>query len=227
MGTSQAIAMESNHHMYYVIASKNLERGQKFQMEIETREERYWQFESLEIERYGRPDPDYVPIENAKRIELLEKRCEHLTQAVVFAAMAAEAFINYYAVRKGSSSQLEKYFDNLTPMQKWLIVPAYYNGGSQLDPGKRPLQDLDYLVKLRNNLVHAKPQVSVKLDDQGFQRTSDWRDFYGPSVEEATRCVNAVRDLVTALNTIDNAVQTDWLEEPRFQKQYFVFPGKI
>ncbi len=227
MSDRQTIVVESNHHVYYVIARNNLERGKEIRTTIDRNEEQYWQFEKVHIEHYGRPDPEFIPTENARRIELLEKQCEHLTQAVVFAAMAAEAFINYYAVRKGTPSHFKKYFDNLTPMQKWLIIPAYFNSGSQLDPGKKPLQDLDYLVKIRNSLIHAKPETAIVLDDQRFHSTSDWRDFYGPSVEEATRCVNTVRDLVTTLNNIDNTVQTEWLEELRFQKQYFVCPEKI
>ena len=227
MSNRSTIAVESNHQVYYVIARKNLERGQEIRKAIDLNEERYWQFERVQIEHYGRPDPEYIPVENARRIELLEKQCEYLTQAVVFAAMAAEAFINYYATRKGTTSHFRKYFDNLTPMQKWLIIPAYFNSGSQLDPGKKPLQDLDYLIRIRNSLIHAKPETAIVLDDQGFHSTSDWRDFYGPSVDEATRCVNTVKELVTTLNNIDDTVQTGWLEELRFQKQFFVFPEKI
>ena len=227
MTNRQTIAVNSNHHVYYVIARKNLEQGKAIRKTIDLNEEQYWQYERVHIEHYGRPDPEYIPTENARRIELLEKLCEHLTQAVVFAAMTAEAFINYYAVRKGTSSHFSKYFDNLTPMQKWLIIPAHFNNGCQLDPGKKPLQDLDYLVKLRNSLVHAKPEISIVLDDQGFQSASDWEKFYGPSVEEATRCVNTVKDLVATLHTIDNAVQTDWLDELGFQKEYFNLPKKI
>ena len=139
MTNRQTVAVNSNHHVYYVIARKNLEQGKETRKNIDLNEEEYWQFERIHIQHSGRPDPGFTAVENAKRIELLEKLCAHLTEAVVFAAMAAEAYINYYAIRKGTTSHFNKYFDNLTPMQKWLIIPAHFNSGDQLDPGKKPL----------------------------------------------------------------------------------------
>ena len=227
MSNQQVIALHSNHHLYYSIARQNLNQGQQIQKQIEDRERQYLEIESVVIQSSGRVDPDYAPIEIARRMESLRSLCQHSTQAVIFAALTAEAFINYYSVRKSSLTYFKNHFENLQPMQKWLIIPALFNAGNSLEPGKEPLQSLSYLVRTRNDLVHAKPQTAITLGDQGFHLSPSTENYYEPSIETASKCVTTVSNLVRGLKKIDELIETDWLNEEIFMRHFSVVTDKI
>ena len=141
--------------------------------------------------------------------------------------MTVEAFINYYAVRKSSSTYFKKYLESLMPMQKWLIIPALFNSGKSLEQGKEPLQSLGSLIRTRNELVHAKPQTAITVDDQGFHLSPSIEDYYEPSIETALKCVTTVSSLVTGLKKIDDSVEECWLSEDIFWRHFNVVTDKI
>ena len=220
MNEKRVLAVHSNHQLYYSIARGNLAQARAVEKEIADREHRYLQEVEDDIQRTGRPDPDYAGLETASRIRLWRTRCQHTMQAVVFSALAVEAFINYYAVRKSSSSYFKNYLDNLNPVQKWFIVPQLFNSGRGLERGKEPLQGLEFLFRLRNDLVHAKPKTAVTLDEKGFHTEPILENYYDPSIDTADRCVSTVSDLVKSLHRIDSGVQTAWLEEEGFWRHF-------
>ena len=74
------------------------------------------------------------------------RRCVSLTQAAVFAAMAVEAFINFYPRWKSQHGSLLEAVKDLSLVSKWLVIPALINGGQRLNPGEQPMQDLQFLV---------------------------------------------------------------------------------
>lgn len=220
MASRLVFALHSNHQLYYSIARGNLELACGTKKKIEDREQTYILDVDDEVKRHGRPDAEHAAWETAKRIELLRAQCQYSVQAVVFAALSAESFINYYGVRKSSATYFKNYLENLTPVQKWLIVPELFNSGRGFEQGKEPLQSLEFLVRTRNELVHAKPKTAVTLDDKGFHTERNFENYYDPSIDTAARCVTTVSDLVKGLNRIDNVVQTDWLEGDGFWRHF-------
>lgn len=224
MTQQQNLMLFSNHHLYYVIARENLGQGAKRDEEIQANEIRYTEIEELIVRATGRPDPEVAGEATSRRVALLEQRCQSLTQACVFAAMAVEAFINFYPRSKSQPNTILSAVDSLSLESKWLVTPALINNGNRLEPGQQPMQDLHYLVATRNRLVHSQPKVAVSIKDGEFNTPQEIIDnYYGLSVDEATRCVETVRRLVLALHAIDPTVETGWMDENRF-RAFFIIP---
>jgi hypothetical protein len=204
----------SHHHEYFLIASSNLASATALQNEIDQRDDALAGADAIAAEYTGRPDAldnDIRMVHTPEIIQFLERQALHITVAVVFSALCAEEFINYYITRKKSAGFLENYLDKLSPDQKWYIVPALLNNGRSLEPGREPLQGLNRLIKLRNRLVHAKPSA------QRVGAPFKWTEgrFGGSSLEEARESVDTVRALVEGLATIDPVVDTTWLTNTR------------
>jgi hypothetical protein len=108
---------------------------------------------------------------------------------VVFCALALEAFINDYAIKHSSRGYFNKYLDKLDLISKWIVIPRLLRG-CQLDAGSQPLQNLDWLVKQRNKLVHFKSQ-SVEVSKLGSIR------FF--SEQDAKKAISTVKNIVVAL----------------------------
>ena len=217
MTTQENLALFSNHHLYYVIARSNLDQGTKIDQQLQQDAVDEEQINELLTRTHGSPDPDYAPVADYRRIQLLEGKCQHLTQACVFAAMAAEAYINFYPRWRSQPARMLDAVDVMSLESKWFVIPALINGGQTLDPGHQPMQDLKFLVATRNKLVHSRPKVAVSIRDGQFDNPQTVaEDYYGPSLADVERCVGAVRHLVTSLQAIDPPVETEWLGQDRF-----------
>lgn len=120
---------------------------------------------------------------------------------VVFCGLALEAFINDYAIRSLSRNYFNKYLDKLDLMSKWIVIPKLLTG-SQLDAGSQPLQDLDWLIKQRNKLVHFKSQ-SVAVNKLGSIK------FF--TAQDAKKAISTVKSVVLALHNMDKRANETWL----------------
>ena len=210
------VSWTSHHHEYFLIATTNLVSAMDLQKEIDKRDEALASADAMLAQHIGRPDArdnDIRMIQTPQIIQLLEKQALHITEAVVFSALCAEAFINYYVTRKRSARFLENYLDKLSPEQKWYLVPPLLNNGRSFEPGKEPLQSLNQLVKVRNRVVHAKAS-SQKIEGPFNFNLTDGR-FGGPSLREASKGVATIRALVDGLATIDSLVDTAWLDNTK------------
>lgn len=122
--------------------------------------------------------------------------------AIVFAALAAEAFINDYAIRQTSKSFFSKHLDRLDPVSKWIIVPRLVTG-KQIDTGSRGADLYRQLATLRNRLVHWK--TVVKPDSEVAE--ADWI-----GEDQAELALSAVLEIARELQSIDPNVDLEWLE---------------
>jgi len=119
---------------------------------------------------------------------------------VIFCATSLEAYINHYAISKLSKNYFTTYLDKLDLFSKWIVIPRIVTG-TQLDAGSKPLQDLSWLITLRNKLVHPKSR-KISIDD--MKKTDFlWR-------EDAERVIETVRHLVQELKKIDDSIYIDW-----------------
>ena len=87
------------------------------------------------------------------------RRIASLSTAVVFAAFAAEAYINEYlgALAKDYGREDRKALDHMRVLQKYLFGPKIVSGKRLFVRGKPPIPELEALFTLRNKLAHPKP----------------------------------------------------------------------
>jgi len=130
---------------------------------------------------------------------------------VVFCATSLEAYINHYAISHLSKNYLKTYLDKLDLLSKWIVIPRITTG-TQLDAGSRPLQDLSWLITLRNKLVHYKSRtVSIEeIKDTDFLWEND-----------AKRAIETVKNLAQELKKIDNDIYIDWTTKSYNKYPYF------
>ena len=130
---------------------------------------------------------------------------------VVFCATSLEAYINHYAISNLSKNYFKTYLDKLDLLSKWIVIPRITTG-TQLDAGSRPLQDLSWLITLRNKLVHYKSRtVSIEeIKDTDFLWEND-----------AKRAIETVKNLAQALKKIDNDIYIDWTTKSYNKYPYF------
>lgn len=119
---------------------------------------------------------------------------------VTFCATSLEAYINHYAISNLSKSYFKTYLDKLDLLSKWVVLPRIITG-KQLDAGSKGLQDLSWLITLRNKLVHYK---SRKIEIAAIKDT----DFLWEN--DAKKAIETVKNLVQELEKIDAAVDVEW-----------------
>lgn len=122
---------------------------------------------------------------------------------VVFSAFTLEAYINHYGIKRLSGNYFSNYLDKLDLLAKWLVIPRIVTG-KKLDPGSHAMQDLSWLVSLRNRLAHFK---SKTIPVEEIKES----DFLWP--EDAERAVRTVRGVVSLLKRIDPQAETYWLNQ--------------
>lgn len=124
---------------------------------------------------------------------------------IVFSAFTLEAYINHYAISRLSRNYFSNYLDKLDLLAKWLVIPRVVTGKT-LDPGSRAMQDLSWLVSLRNRLAHFKSKT-ITVEEL---KESDW--LWN---EDAERAVKTVKRVVSLLDRIDSKAETDWIDQER------------
>ena len=92
------------------------------------------------------------------------------------------------------------YLDRLDLLSKWIVIPRIVTG-KQLDPGSKAVQDLSWLVTLRNKQVHYKARIIDEVKESDF--------FWEYDAEKA---IKTVENLVLKLKEIDKTVETYWLK---------------
>ena len=121
---------------------------------------------------------------------------------VVFSAFTLEAYINHYGISRLSRNYFSKYLDKLDLLAKWLVIPRVVTG-KKLNPGSATMQDLSWLVSLRNRLAHFKSKTVTTEDIE----KSDWLWY-----EDAEKAVRTVNRVVSLLKQIDTKVDNEWLK---------------
>jgi len=89
--------------------------------------------------------------------------------AIVFAAMAIEAYIYDYAARHLGKPFTDKHVDTLSIESKWVVIPKLITGKS-FPKDRRAFELLKGLIKSRNSLVHSKSR-NVDVNDLSAEKT--------------------------------------------------------
>lgn len=119
---------------------------------------------------------------------------------VIFCTTSLEAYINHYAISNLSKNYLKTHLDKLDLLSKWVVIPRIITG-TQLDTGSKALQELSWLITLRNKLVHYK---SRKIEITDIKET----DFLWGN--DAKRAIEAVKNLAQELKKIDADIYVEW-----------------
>lgn len=96
-----------------------------------------------------------------------EGMAKYAAGAIIFSAIAVEAYIYDYAARHLSDSYAQSYVDKLDPASKWMVVPRLVEGRDLPNRGKW-LPILKNLAKQRNLIVHNKSmevRIPIKAGD--------------------------------------------------------------
>jgi hypothetical protein len=186
----------TQHSSYYHLAIENWRRIQDLKAEHDTIEQ------SLAAK---------TSISDDDAIQLAAKNDaigELALVVVIFCAFTLEAYINHYGINRLSRNCHTKYLDKLDVVAKWVVIPRLVTG-KDLGPGSQAVQDLSWLVGLRNKLAHYKSKVLTL----GEIKTSDFLWY-----EDAEHAIRTVERIMAALKSIDHEAEADWVssgEKPK------------
>ena len=166
----------THHSNYFKLVTDTYSRIEKLEREHD-------QFRSsLEGKEMSDDDVDFLASRNDAIGELA-------LIVIVFSAFTLEAYINHYGISRLSRNYFSKYLDKLDLLAKWLVIPRVVTG-KKLHPGSAAMQDLSWLVSLRNRLAHFKSKtINVEEIEE-----SDWLWY-----EDAERAVMTVKRVVYLL----------------------------
>jgi hypothetical protein len=188
--TKQSKFAWTHHSDYFKLVTDNYSR-------VENLEQEHEQFRmSLEGKEMSDDDVDFLASSNDAIGELA-------LIVIVFSAFTLEAFINHYGISHLSRNYFSKYVDKLDLLSKWLVIPRLVTG-KKLNPGSAAMQDLSWLVSLRNRLAHFKSKT-ITVEEI---KESDFLWY-----EDAKRAVRSVKRVVLLLKRIDSKIDTDWLKQ--------------
>jgi hypothetical protein len=117
------------------------------------------------------------------------KRLQLSRQAMLYAAFAAEAYINRFLFEHFTGSDRAS-LEKLSTVDKYVFVPRLALGSAIFDRGSQPLQRILDLFVRRNALAHPKPRsvMPVKLDMADVT-------FWNPSFKDYNPLI-AVEDII-------------------------------
>lgn len=117
--------------------------------------------------------------------------------SVVFSTMTLEAFINEYGIKHSSKSYFDNHLDQLKLLSKFIIIPKL-NDRIGIDIEKQEFEDLKWLIKLRNELIHFKKKTKhAAIID--MLKPLEQSDFI--QKEHAQKAINTVRNVIRILDS--------------------------
>ncbi len=132
--------------------------------------------------------------------ELFDQRYTHQMTAIVFQAMAVEAFINEYAYLRLGKTYFES-IDKLSPIDKILIACKMITG-KDFPKDRKAYALLKKINKLRNDLVHFKAKEIDTYKDVDTITDKDFEDV-----------MDAYDELVKELDLLDDKFEKKYLDD--------------
>jgi hypothetical protein len=93
-------------------------------------------------------------------VPALERRTRFSRNAMLFAAFAAEAYINEFVAQHSTGQDFET-LDRLSTVEKYVMSPRLLLGREVFVRDAEPIQSLRKLFRRRDVLVHPKPEKGV------------------------------------------------------------------
>jgi len=124
--------------------------------------------------------------------------------AIIFAAFAAEGYINR-ALMRGLPARDFDALERLSTLDKYALGPRVVFGRDLFDRGAEPLQTVGQLFELRNKMAHPKPRSEQMSRDEMLAGPE--AEVYTPT--DAVRFVSAVGAAGLTLSEAIDASATD------------------
>jgi len=105
--------------------------------------------------RWAREKPTAEPARAFATVEASNQRRTHARTAVMFAALAAEAYVNEFLATMLNGGDFRA-MDRLPTVEKYVVGCRLAPGEALFDRGREPVQTIASLFKLRDKLVHPK-----------------------------------------------------------------------
>jgi hypothetical protein len=128
-----------------------------------------------------------------------------LAQVHIFCSAALEGHVNIIAHGHLTRGQFQA-FDKLPLYGKWMFLPSAF-GNQPLDPGCEPVQSVQRLSRLRNDLIHHKPIREAWRLRELPQFVAD----LGLTVEQGAESLKGVYTAVARLASIMSRPKPRWL----------------
>jgi hypothetical protein len=164
----------------------------------------YYKIARERAERYHQRDAEYGVLESgpvgleelsefSRRMEeCYEDREQSAVVAITFSGMALEAFFYDYGAEELGDAFVQEHLDKLDLKSKFIIYPRLVRGRSP-EKSSAAYQNLQRLVKLRNELVHFKSRpFQVHELDKASDFHSTLHQRLKSGVDDAVSCVMQV-----------------------------------
>ena len=127
-----------------------------------------------------------------------EQRIRFSRNAMLFAAFAAEAYVNEFNTQRFGGKDYEA-VEKLSTVDKYVLAPRLALGRELFPRDREPLQRLRALFKHRDMLVHPKPEKGLpdSIRATGYPRVFEADPVYNP--REAAAMVVAVAQAADTL----------------------------
>ena len=127
---------------------------------------------------------------------------------IVFAAIAAEAYIYDYAASHLGDKYVEKHLDKLSLRSKWVVV-ARIVAGYNIDTDGQAFESLGCLTQFRNEIVHHKTRDGSSL--LGTERLADLLKYSSEIDSRADRAILALDSIKAEASKFDRPFGPDQL----------------
>ena len=148
-------------------------------------------------------------------IKVAQLRRENWVKSMVFGALCLEAFIYDYAAHNFSDTYAKKYLDKLDLPSKWVIIPKLVTG-KEFSRGSQAFEYLGELVKVRNELVHAKSKRMPRNQKEWIQFNSS---FENRKSYASLNPYETVIEVLTELCNLDKTTEDIWWELKEFSER--------
>lgn len=127
--------------------------------------------------------------------------------AIVFAALAVEGYIYYYAVKNLPKGFVESHLDKLDLVSKWILIPRLVTG-KEFPKDSEAFRLLKQLVSSRNYLVHIKASSVLSFDEQSSdfvlsKAAQRMLEFGEKLFEKAEDAIKALDHLSQVIENLD------------------------
>lgn len=194
----------TNHEAYLEIALEKLNLSQEADTDLNTQ---------IGVTSLNYQGVSLSPESAAYLIHKLQLINKSNIISVVFSALAAESFINYYALSKGKDEAYLRQFRSSKARQlseavvKWIDIPHGITGRFALTEGSTEVNALQKLFADRNKLAHHKASFQ-NLQSLDFNNIRDPNVITIQDVQSGyCATVNAIR----SIQVVDPTAFTDWL----------------
>ena len=193
----------TNHEAYLEIALEKLIFSQKTDADLDTQ---------IGVTSLNYQGVSLSPENVSRLIHKLQLINKSNMISVVFSALAAESFINYYALSKGKDKSYLRRFKSSGGLSesvvKWINIPNEITGRFALNEGSAEVSNLQKLFTDRNKLAHHKVSLQY-LQSLGFSNIQDPNAITIQDVQ-SNYCAT-VNAMILIQKNVDPDIDISWM----------------